>query len=132
MKNIAIMGVIGRDAQLRQAGSENVCSFSVAVDDGFGQNKKTLWFDASLWGKRAVSLQQHLTKGKSVAVSGELSTREHDGKTYLTIRVNDLTFARGGQQQSGGYDQSPQKPIEGYDYAPGATPGFSDDSDLPF
>lgn len=131
MKNIAIMGVIGRDAQLRQAGSENVCSFSVAVDDGFGQNKKTLWFDASLWGKRAVSLQQHLTKGKSVAVSGELSTREHDGKTYLTIRVNDLTFARGGQQQSGGYDQSQQQPVEGYDYAPGATPGF-DDTEIPF
>lgn len=112
MKNITIQGVLGRDAQMRQAGSDDVCSFSVAVDDGFGQNKKTLWFDVSLWGKRGSSLSPHLTKGKCVAVTGDLSTREHDGKTYLTIRASDVSFARGQaqerQQQSGGYDQSPQ------------------------
>lgn len=125
MKAITIMGVIGRDAQLRQAGSDNVCSFSVAVDDGFGQNKKTLWFDVSIWGKRATSLESILTKGKSVAVSGDLSTREYNGKTSFTIRANEITLAR-GQQQSGGYDQSPardpQTPV----------PGFDSDPEIPF
>ena len=102
MKNITIAGRITRDAENRQAGSDNVTGFSVAVDDRQGKEKSTLFFDCSLWGKRGEALSQYLVKGTSVTVSGDLSKREHDGKTYLTVRANDVTL-QGGKQQG---DQS--------------------------
>jgi len=40
-----------------------------------------------------------------VTVSGDLSTREHEGKTYLTIRVAEVTLQGGEQRQDrGGYE----------------------------
>lgn len=100
MKAIVIAGRVGKDAVLRRTQSgDAVLGFSVAVDDGYGQNKRTLWFDCSVWGKRGEALEQHLRKGTAVAVSGDLSTREHEGKTYLTVRANEVTLQGGGERQ---------------------------------
>jgi single-strand DNA-binding protein len=95
MKNITIAGRLTKDAENRTAGSDNVTGFSVAVDDRQGKEKSTLFFDCNLWGKRGESLSQYLTKGSSVTVSGDLGTREHNGKTYLTVRVADVTLQGG-------------------------------------
>ena len=65
MKQIVIAGRTGKPAELRRTqNGDAVLSFSVAVDDGFGQNKKTLWFDCSVWGKRGETLKDMLPKGK--------------------------------------------------------------------
>lgn len=101
MKNITIAGRLTRDAETRTAGNDPVTGFSVAVDDRQGKEKTTLFFDCSLWGKRGESLAQYLTKGSSVTVTGDLSKREHDGKTYLTIRVNDVTLQGGKPSEDG-------------------------------
>jgi single-strand DNA-binding protein len=93
MKAIVISGRLGKDAELRRTqGGDPVLSFSVAVDDGYGEGKRTMWFECSVFGNRAQALEQHLKKGTSVSVSGAFGTREYDGKTYLQIRVNDVTF----------------------------------------
>ena len=90
MKQITIAGNIGRGAEIRTTqGGDKVTGFSVAVSD---RQKNTTWFDCSLWGKRGESLAQYLTKGNKVAVTGELTTREHEGKTYLGCRVSELTL----------------------------------------
>lgn len=96
MKNITLAGRLTKDAELRTMSSgDQVLNFSVAVDDRSGKEKGTLFFDASLFGKRGEALSQYLTKGSSVTVSGDLGTREHNGKTYLTCRVNDVTLQGG-------------------------------------
>ena len=93
MKQITIAGGIGRDAVVRRTQSgDAVTGFSVAVDDGWGDSKRTPWFDCSVWGKRGEKLAEYLTKGSKVSVSGDLGTREHEGKTYLTIRVDQVTL----------------------------------------
>lgn len=100
MKTITIAGGITRDAVNRTTqDGDNVTSFSVAVSEGFGDKKRSLYFDCSMWGKRGSSLSQYLTKGSRVAVSGELSTREHDGKTYLTVRASEVTLLGGGEKR---------------------------------
>lgn len=127
MKSITIAGNIGRDAVLRNTqGGDQVSGFPVAIDDGYGDKKRTLWFDVSLWGSRAVSLSPYLTKGTKVAVTGDLSTREHEGKTYLTVRANDITLLGGGEKQEReptGGGQSSSKPSQDFGL---------DDSDIPF
>lgn len=93
MNNLSIVGRVGRDAQVRhtQAG-DSVAGFSVAVDSGFGDKKQTLWLDCSVWGKRADAIAKHIKKGDRIAVVGELGTRDHEGKTYLTLRASDVTL----------------------------------------
>lgn len=100
MRTIVIAGRLGKDARLnRTHDGDPILNFSVATDDGYGENKRTLWFDCSLFGKRGEKLAQYLTKGTAVAVSGDLSTRQHEGKTYLTVRVNELTMQGSGQDR---------------------------------
>jgi single-strand DNA-binding protein len=96
MKSITIGGHIGRDAEVRSTQSgDKVTGWTVAVEDRVGKEKGTIWFDCTLWGKRGESLAQYLTKGSKVCVSGELSKREHDGKTYLTIKAEQVTLMGG-------------------------------------
>lgn len=100
MKNIVVAGNIGKDAVVRTTqGGDSVTGWSVAVEERNGQDKRTVWFDVTLWGKRGSALSQYLTKGTRVAVSGELSTREHEGKTYLTIRADQVTLQGGGEKR---------------------------------
>lgn len=127
MKNITIAGRLTRDAVTRDAGSDRVTSFSVAVDNRQGKEKSTMFFDASLWGKRGEALAQYLTKGSSVSVSGDLGTREHEGKTYLTVRVNDVTLQGGGQAR----DEHDQRADDDRGGGGGA-PQYDLSDDIPF
>ena len=115
MRNITIAGNIGKDAQIRTTqNGDKITGWSVAVEAGYGQNKKTQWYDCSWFGSRGEKVAPYLTKGSKITVSGEFDTREHDGKTYLQISVNNVTLQGGGKQDGGdrgqsggGYDQSP-------------------------
>lgn len=103
MENLIIAGIVGRDAQLRRTQSgDPVLGFSVAVDQGKdrnGQKRDAKWYDASLWGKRAESLEAHITKGTKLVLQGRPTAREHEGKVYMGISVNELTFLGSGQQR---------------------------------
>ena len=128
MKSLTIAGGIGKDAVTRttQQG-DKVTGFSVGVSEGFGDSKRTLWFDVSLWGARGDKLAQYLTKGSRVVVSGDLSTREHEGKTYLTLRASEVTLMGGGDDQRG--NQSSQ--ARAADKAQRPAPADMDD-EIPF
>ena len=102
MNNFNAIGRVGRDAVTRytQAGKP-VTGWALAVDKGWGDNKQTVWLDCSLWGERGEKLAQHITKGSQLGVTGEIGTREHDGKTYVTLDVRDVTLIGGrGEQQA--------------------------------
>lgn len=130
MKQITIAGGITRDAETRQAGQSEVTSFSVAVDHRDGQNKSTMYFDCSMWGRRGEALRSYLTKGSKVCVTGDLGTREHNGKTYLQVRVDNVTLQGGRPQQSGGGNQGGYGQQQG-GYG-GAPAGGIDDDSIPF
>lgn len=99
MNNYNAIGRVGKDAVTRNVGDDVVTGWSMAVDSGFGKNKQTLWWDCSLWGKRGEKVADYIVKGAQLGVSGEVGTREHDGKTYLTLRIADVTLI-GGKQES--------------------------------
>ena len=93
MNVFTAIGRVGKDAVVRHTqGGDPVAGWSLAVDAGYGERKVTTWLDCSLWGKRAESLAPHIAKGDRLGVTGELSTREHDGKTYVTLKVSDVTL----------------------------------------
>lgn len=121
MNLLAMTGNLGRDAEVRQAGSSTVCSFAVALSSGWGDKKTTTWVNCSLFGKQAEgTLPTYLKKGQQVALSGELSTREYqakDGtmKTSIDMRVGTIDLigkrddgaAQGQHQQATAQHRSP-------------------------
>ncbi len=125
MKNITIAGRLTRDAEQRRTqNGDAVLSFSVAVDDRSTKEKRSLFFDCSMWGQRGAAVAGYLKKGNPVTVTGDLSTREHDSKTYLTLRVNELTL-QGGERSKQDQSAAPE--------ASGSRPDLDDDPDsIPF
>lgn len=113
MLNLSLAGNTGRDAEHRTTqGGQELCSFSVGVSVGFGENKSTVWVDVTKWGKGSEGLARILRKGSKVAVSGELSMREHNGKTYLQCRANDVTVLgtpQGSREPDGSQGHSQQR-----------------------
>lgn len=132
MKNIVVAGNIGKDAVVRTTqGGDSVTGWSVAVEERNGQDKRTVWFDVTLWGKRGSALAQYLTKGTRVAVAGELSTREHDGKTYLTVKADQVTLLGGGEKREHTNMPPGYEGTTPADADRGRGPSFDEDS-IPF
>lgn len=122
MNIFTAIGRVGRDAVTRHTQSgKPVTGWSLAVDVGWGDNKSTLWLDCSLWGDRGERLAEYISKGSQLGVSGELGTREHDGKTYVTLNVREVTLVGG---RDGGQRQDPQRQQQ--------SDGFQDDDFPPF
>ncbi len=104
-----IAGNVGKDAVFKSTqGGSDLCNFTVAATSGFGDKEQTIWFDVTKWGKGADKMASFLTKGKQVTVSGELSTREYEGKTYLQLRAEHIKLQGGKSesQQSSGQQSS--------------------------
>lgn len=60
---------IGKDAELRDTASGPVINLALASNygkKGSDGSRPTQWVEASLWGKRAESLEQYLTKGQQI------------------------------------------------------------------
>lgn len=101
-------GRLGADGELRTTQSgEKVLGFRVANDVGFGDRKTTQWVDCSIWGRRAESLAPHMTKGKAVVISGEVTLREFEKRdgtrgAGLSVRVAEIDFTGGNREEGGG------------------------------
>ncbi len=120
MNNFTCTTRLGNDSEVRHTNSGTaVCTFSGAIDSGYGDNKKTLWIRFTLWGKRATGrLPEFLVKGCQAAISGELSMNEWTDKeggkrSTLECNVNNLDLIGGkgqdgGQQSGSGESSSPE------------------------
>lgn len=136
-------GRLGADAELRTTQSgEKVLGLRVANDVGFGERKTTQWVDCSIWGRRAEALAPHLTKGKQVVVSGEVTLREYEKRdgtrgAGLTVRVAEIDFTGGAREDGGGYGggggggYESREPRGGGGYGGGSSAGGSRGSSAP-
>ncbi|MFA6774687.1 MAG: single-stranded DNA-binding protein [Sphaerochaetaceae bacterium] len=110
---VALVGRLTRDAEIRytQSGS-GICHFSIAVNrrKRTGDNQwedEANFFDCSLFGKIAVTMQPYLLKGKQISVLGELRQGkwESDGqqRSKVEIVVNSLQLL--GSNPNSSYNQ---------------------------
>ncbi len=121
MLQLTIAGTLGKDAEVRTVGQSVVCNFSVAVSgyDFKAKAKTTQWVRVAIWGKRGEQLGRLLTKGNKVALTGEMTLNEYNGKTSIEVKAQDVTLLGGAPRQ-----ERPS-PDEGFDPVTG-------DDDIPF
>lgn len=132
MNLFAATGNLGKDCRKGNVNNTAVLNFSIGVKSGYGDHEQTLWVDCALWGKQAESkLADYLVKGQKVAVTGELGTKEHEGKTYLTLRVASIDLCG---DKSGGSSQSSNQQTSSAPKAdkPAPAPYDKFDDDIPF
>lgn len=123
MISATIVGNLGMDAELREVGDTQVLGFLIASNsrrkvEGEWKDEVT-WVRVSLFGARAESLSEHLSKGKQVAVRGALSMREYTAKdgevrTSLECRADDIQLlgSRGDSSSKKGEPPSSKKPVK--------------------
>lgn len=92
---VHIIGNLGADAQLKTIAGTNVSSFSIAVSSKTSKGETTTWYRVDCWGKLGETLNQYLTRGKSVYVTGNLMQEEFTDKdgnkrTVLQVRASDI------------------------------------------
>jgi single-strand DNA-binding protein len=129
MNSITLAGGLGRDAEVKYLNNgDPICNFSVA--DSQGRDKPTIWWNCTLYGKRAEALSQYLTKGQSVTVVGTVTEREWQDKEgakrkSMDVRVSEIAL------QGGRRDAEPQEERRA---APKPAPQTFDDmsDDVPF
>ena len=90
MIHATVIGNLGNPAETKQIPSGKVVTnFSIATK-GRNKDADTTWVRAAMWGERGKKVAEYLQKGTKVAAVGTLTTRVHEGKTYVELDVQEL------------------------------------------
>ena len=98
INKVILMGRLTKDPELRRTGNQTpVCTFSIAVDNGYGENKHMDFINCVAWRKTAEFVSNYFTKGKMIIVIGRISTRSWEGqdgkRNYATeVVVSEVSF----------------------------------------
>lgn len=91
MNNWIGIGRLTRDIDVRYAAQTQkaVARFTLAIDDGYGENKKTNFISIVAFGKTAENLEKFSGKGLRIAINGHIQTGsyEKDGQKFYTTDV---------------------------------------------
>lgn len=94
---VILMGRITSAPEVKQtANGTSVVNVSLAVDRGFGEDKKTDFIPVVFFGKIADTIGKYTNKGSSILVSGQLQTNSYEdkaGNKRTTFEVFAAEFA---------------------------------------
>ena len=132
INTVILGGNLTKDIELRYTPSgKPVADFTVAINEGHGQNKSTLFVDVTVWDKQAENCSTYIGKGSKVLVEGRLKRDEwNDRETgkkrkKLSVVAFKVTFLDSKSEQPQQRTQQPQHgrlteeaPAAGYDEVP--------------
>lgn len=107
INRVTLIGRLTKDSDLKYTqGGLAISNFSIAVNrrrkSGDQWIDEVSYFDINLYGKPAESLKQYLTKGKQIAVDGELRQDrwEKDGQNHsrVVIVANNVQLLGGNSE----------------------------------
>lgn len=118
LNRVILMGRITQDLEMKQTPSgNNVLSFNIAVERNYakqGEERETDFITCVAWNQRAEFINNYFSKGRMIAIEGQLRTRTYDDKNgsrhYVTeVYVDNVSFT--GEKKADGQAQ-PQKSYE--------------------
>lgn len=91
MNHVAITGRLGRDPQTRYTTDEKaVAKFTIAVNDGYGDKRKTNWINITAFGRTAENCERYLHKGDLVCITGRINTGAYENKEGRKVYTFDV------------------------------------------
>jgi single-strand DNA-binding protein len=126
MNRITLIGNLTADPEVRSTPSGiTVCSFTIAVNRRFANSageKQTDFFRINAWRQLGETCAKHLSKGKKVAVIGELQARMYDAKNgekrmSLDVAADEVEFLSPKDAESATVSQgkvTPDDPMQGF------------------
>jgi len=101
LNTVALVGRLTRDMEFSVSGSGKAFGkFALAVDDGWGENKHTSFFDVTIFGKTAEALRAYLKKGKQIGLAGSLKqeqwqTKDGEKRSRVVVIGRDIQLIGG-------------------------------------
>ncbi|MGL4108340.1 single-stranded DNA-binding protein [Clostridium sp. LP20] len=130
MNKVILIGRLTKDPELRFAAGSGtgVTRFTVAVTRPFKKDE-TDFINCVAFGKTAETIAQYLTKGRQIALTGNIRTGSYDkdGEKRYTTDVNVESFEFVGDNKGQASNQSNNDAFGGYGEI---TP--VDDGEMPF
>ena len=102
-----LIGNLVRDVDLRYSKKGTaVANFTLAVNDGYGENKTVDFISVTAWGKTAENVANYCSKGSRVAVDGRIKQQNYEDKNgnrreKVYINAQQIMFLNTRQQQAG-------------------------------
>ena len=91
MNKVILSGNLTKDAELRYTANDKAYSkFCIANNEGYGDNKKTNFFNCTLWGKSAENLNRFLTKGQKVLITGKVEINDYKDREGVERKIIDI------------------------------------------
>ena len=115
LNRVILMGRITQDLEVRQTTSGvSVLTFNVAVDRGYvkqGEERQADFITCVAWRQTADFIGRYFSKGRMIAIEGQLRTRTYDDKNgskhYVTeVYVDNASFTGEPRQQGGNYSNN--------------------------
>ena len=98
MNNVALIGRLTRDPEIRYSQGENamaIARFTLAVDKNFKKkDDKANFINCVAFGKIAETVEKHVFKGSKIAVIGEWTTGSYKNKEGNTVYTNDSNISK--------------------------------------
>ena len=100
MNKVIISGNLTKDMDIVVTKNDvNIGKFTVAVNNGYGENTNTQFYPVILFGKRVEALQKYLLKGTKVIIDGQIdynSIQDDEGnwKNYFQLIANDIDIVK--------------------------------------
>ena len=82
-------GRLAKEPELKYTQSGKcVCTFTIAISDGWGENAKSTFLPIVVWDKQGEACGNNLCKGQSVVLEGRIQVRDYEmqdgSKRYVT------------------------------------------------
>ena len=93
MNKVIFLGRTTKDVEMRYSQGENsmaIGRFSIAIDSGYGDKKKTKFFNCTIVGKQAEACEKYVPKGTKVLLECEANQNQYTDKNGN--KVNSVDF----------------------------------------
>jgi len=120
LKTVVINGRLTREPTIKNNGTYDITSFTVAVDSNrkqVGEEKNPAsFFRVTAFGAKGKAVADYLTKGDEVTVTGDIELESYtgkDGNTYhnLAVTANEIHFGRKRTNDSQPRGEERQAPV---------------------
>ena len=120
MNKVILCGNLTKDMDVKiykgktKKDNDNIVGkFTVAVNEGYGENKKTTFVPVTIFNKTVENLEEYLVKGTKVNIVGRLDIQnvetEEGYKTYVSVISNEIQLLKVAEPEEKTYKKGGRK-----------------------